>query len=65
MWWPTINSDIELAVGGCNSCVVNSSDPVHKHNPWIRPSKPWTHIHADFAGPFEGSMYLINVCAYT
>ena len=34
-------------------------------NTWIWPNKPWTYIHADFAGPFEKSMFLIVVDAHS
>ena len=30
-------------------------------HPWIWPSKPWVRIHLDFAGPFQGKMFLIAV----
>ena len=34
-------------------------------NTWIWPNKPWTHIHVDFAGLFENSMFLIAVNAHS
>ena len=36
--------------------------PVH---PWTFPSKPWSRIHIDFAGPISGTMYLVVVDAYS
>ena len=38
------------------------SAPLH---PWMWPSKPWVKIHVDFAGPFEGKMFLIAVDAFS
>ena len=32
--------------------------------PWCWPEKPWQHIHADFAGPFQGTMFLVTVDAH-
>ena len=36
--------------------------PVH---PCPFPSKPWSHIHIDFAGPISGTTYLVVVDAYS
>ena len=30
--------------------------PLH---PWLWPTKPWQRLHLDFAGPFQGRMYLL------
>ena len=32
-------------------------------NPWIWPTRPWQRLHVDFAGPFNGGMFLIVVDA--
>ena len=32
---------------------------------WTRPSKPWSRIHVDHAGPLESTMFLIIVDAYS
>ena len=34
-------------------------------NPWRWPSKPWQHIHIDYAGPFMNKMYLIVMDAHS
>ena len=36
--------------------------PLH---PWARPLKPWSRVHIDYAGPFEGKMFLLIVDAYS
>jgi hypothetical protein len=36
--------------------------PLH---PWEWPSAPWERVHADFAGPFMDSMFLVLVCAHS
>ena len=33
------------------------------NNPWIWPTRPWQRIHLDFAGPFNGEMFLLVVDA--
>ena len=32
--------------------------PLH---PWRWPSRPWSHIHVDFAGPIQGKTFLIVI----
>ncbi len=34
-------------------------------HPWEWPSKPWSRLHLDFAGPFLGHYYLVLVDAYS
>ena len=29
------------------------------------PSRPWQRVHLDFAGPFQGAMFLVAVDAYS
>ncbi|CAM5076807.1 unnamed protein product [Natator depressus] len=36
--------------------------PLH---PWDWPENPWQRIHVDFAGPLEGSMFLVVVDAHS
>ena len=38
------------------------SVPLH---PWARPEKPWSRVHIDYAGPFEGKMFLLISDAYS
>ena len=34
-------------------------------NPWIWPSRPWQHLHIDFARPFNGGIFLTHVVVDT
>ena len=34
-------------------------------NPWSWPTRPWTWLHLDFAGPFLGRMFLILIDAHS
>ena len=66
VWWPKIDVDIERTVSKCTACQETSRDPVRAPlHPWEQPGQPWKRIHVDFAGPFEGSMWLIVVDAHT
>ena len=62
MWWPKLDSHIECMAKACTSCkAVKYAPPSVPLQPWTWPSKPWQRVHLDFAGPFQGSMFLIGV----
>ena len=66
VWWPNIDSDIEVLAKCCTGCQKHhrnpSKAPLH---PWEWPSTPWKRIHIDFAGPFMDNMFLISVDAHS
>ena len=57
---------IECCVKECSTCQSSRkmppSAPLH---PWARPQKPWSRVHIDYAGPFEGKMFLLISDAYS
>ena len=61
VWWPNLDSDIEQTVRDCSDC--QAMTPLKVNNPWIWPTRPWQRLHVDFAGPFNGGMFLIVVDA--
>ena len=64
VWWPNLDSDIEQTVRDCSDCQANRCRaPLKVSNPWIWPTRPWQRVHVDFAGPFNGGMFLIVVDA--
>ncbi|XP_056135399.1 uncharacterized protein K02A2.6-like, partial [Lampris incognitus] len=66
VWWPGIDSQIELQANSCHSCQRSQREPsLAPLHPWMWPSSPWERIHVDFAGPFEGHMYLVVVDAHS
>ena len=66
VWWPNMDSDIEQYVKNCTSCQLSAKDPpLTPLHPWEWPQSPWTRVHADFAGPFLGKMYLILINAHS
>ncbi|XP_025758532.1 uncharacterized protein K02A2.6-like [Oreochromis niloticus] len=66
VWWPGIDSQIELQAKACHSCQRVQKEPgLAPLHPWLWPSCPWERIHVDFAGPFEGHMYLVVVDAHS
>lgn len=66
VFWPGINRDIETKVKSCGNCAkVTKSPPKCTPQPWPLPSKPWSRIHADYAGPINGQYFLIIVDAFS
>ena len=59
IWWEGVDKDIESIVKSCQACQsVKNSPPSALLHPWLYPTKPWQHLHVDFAGLFQGRMYL-------
>lgn len=65
VWWPQLNSDIEVLVSGCDKCLQNRHMPPKTSCEWITPTKPWSRINVDFAGPYQNKTFLIVVDAYS
>ncbi|XP_051782565.1 uncharacterized protein K02A2.6-like [Erpetoichthys calabaricus] len=66
VWWPGIDSQIELQAKSCHSCQSMQKEPgLAPLHLWMWPTSPWERIHVDFAGPFEGNMYLIVIDAHS
>lgn len=66
IWWPGIDADIEEKVKSCHACQLNRNNPPPSPlTPWEFPLHPWERLHADFAGPYEGKMFLIVVDAFS
>ncbi|XP_017494984.1 PREDICTED: uncharacterized protein K02A2.6-like, partial [Rhagoletis zephyria] len=66
VYWPRIDNEIERLVKDCEACSEFNKDalkaPLHL---WEPTTRPWERVHADFAGPVDGLMYLIIVDAYS
>ena len=66
VWWPGLDAEIEKMVKSCTACqsTRHNPQPAPLH-PWEWPQRPWSRVHADYAGPFMGRMFLILVDAHT
>ena len=66
VWWRGMDADLEAKVRQCEPCQQHqrmpAKAPVH---PWDWPERLWSRIHADYAGPFMGSMFLLLVDAHS
>lgn len=66
VWWLGLDAEIEEKVKSCHACQRSRNTPeVAPMHPLEWPSKPWTRIHIDYAGPFMNCMFLIIVDAHT
>ena len=66
VWWPKMDKELELKVRSCKMCQSNQNNPPRAPlNPWKWPEESWVRLHADYAGPFIGHMYLIIVDAHS
>ena len=65
-WWPGLDKDIENLAKSCSACqAVKRAPPTVPLQPWVWPSRPWQRVHLDYAGPFQGKMFLIAVDAFS
>ena len=66
VWWPGVDSDIEKMVKACDPCQQSqplpAAAPLH---PWQWPTRPWSRLHIDYAGPLEGKMFLVVIDAHS
>ena len=66
VWWPNLEKDIESFVQSCHQCQEQQPAPsVAPLQPWRWPTRPWTRLHMDFAGPLNGKMILIVIDAHS
>ncbi|XP_053229004.1 uncharacterized protein K02A2.6-like [Podarcis raffonei] len=66
VWWPGMDQNIEQWVRTCKACQEVRPEvaraPVHW---WEQSRSPWSRLHLDFAGPFQGKVFLVIVDAYS
>ena len=60
-----MDADIKNKVNTCSAfqSFRNKPPPVVLH-PWEWPQQPWARLHANYAGPFMGKMFLILIGAH-
>jgi len=53
-------------VRSCQSCQLQQSTPAPTPiQPWSWPTRPWSRLHLDYAGPIEGKMILVLIDAHS
>ena len=62
VWWPGLDADIEKMVKSCGPCQQSQPLPAAASlHPWQWPTRPWSGLHIDYAGPLEGKMFLVVI----
>ena len=57
---------IERMVKQCQKCQqIQPSPPAAPLQPWSWPTRPWSRLHVDYAGPIGTKMFLIVIDAYS
>ncbi|KAK9395533.1 putative protein K02A2.6-like [Crotalus adamanteus] len=66
LWWPGLDKDIEAKVHACHLCQRSRPEmpqaPVHR---WEETQSPWSRVHIDYAGPFQGQFFLVLVDSHS
>ena len=66
VWWPGVDKALEDRVKQCAPCQeTRKAPPLAPLHVWEWPTKPWIRVHADYAGPFMGNMFLILIDAHS
>ncbi|XP_060117940.1 uncharacterized protein K02A2.6-like, partial [Heteronotia binoei] len=66
VWWPGMDGEIETWVRRCQTCQESRPEPPSAPaTRWESTRKPWSRLHIDFAGPFQGQIFMIIVDAYS
>ena len=66
VWWFNMDKDIDQLVQQCDECQqARPMPPKSPLHPWQWPSRPWSRIHVDFAGPMQGKTFLIVIDSHS
>nr|XP_034970897.1 uncharacterized protein K02A2.6-like [Zootoca vivipara] len=66
VWWPKMDEAIEEWVRKCQPCQESRpAMPQAPMQPWEVTKEPWSRLHIDFAGPFQGQTFLIVVDSHS
>ena len=66
LWWPGLDSTLDKVAKSCVPCqAVKQAPPTAPLHPWTWPDRPWQRVHIDFAGPFQGKMFLLAIDAHS
>ena len=58
VWWFNMDKDIDQLVQKCDQCQqARPMPPKAPLHPWQWPTRPWSCIHVDFAGPMQGKTF--------
>ncbi|KAJ0181852.1 hypothetical protein K1T71_002574 [Dendrolimus kikuchii] len=52
-------------VSSCESCQIVRNNPPRDPQAWVVTEKPWSRVHVDIAGPFQGKTFLVLIDTYS
>lgn len=61
VWWVDMDKQIETIVAECEQCQLVRNNPPRDPQTWIANEKPWSRVHVDFAGPFQGKTFFVLI----
>ena len=66
VWWPGMDPELEAMARGCAACLEKRGAPPRAElHPWEPTDTCWFRVHIDFAGPFQGSYFLVVYDSYS
>ena len=66
VWWPGLDGDLDERVKQCTPCQeYRKNPPAAPPHPWEWPEQLWRRVHADYAGPYLGHLFLILIDAHS
>ena len=66
VWWPGLDADLEGRASQCVPCQeCRKSPPSAPLHPWEWTKRPRVRVHADYAGPFLGHMFLVLIDSHS
>lgn len=65
VWWPNIDKAIAQLCNSCTTCQMVRNDPPKYYHPWTFPVSRWSRLHIDFAGPVNGTTFLVCIDAHS
>ena len=66
VWWLGMDTDLKAKVQNCRQCQETRKLPAAvPMQSWEWPTQPWSRLHIDYAGRFQGKMFLVVVDAHS
>ena len=61
-----MDEQLEAKVKNCRQCQeTHKNPPAVPMQSWEWPVQPWSRLHVDYAGPYQGKMFLVVVDAHS
>ncbi|XP_026573113.1 uncharacterized protein K02A2.6-like, partial [Pseudonaja textilis] len=66
VWWPSMDDEIVKWVSSCRPCQESRpAPPITTPTKWESANAPWSRLHIDLAGPFQGKTFLVVVDSFS